>query len=66
LKENATLKRSCQRKKEILNKVLTDHYIIGVEEHIGVSLLRLAFKKNALCLVYIPTSDNNEPNSKNF
>ncbi len=37
-KENATLKKPCERKKEIFKKFLNEHHIVAIVEHIGVFL----------------------------
>jgi hypothetical protein len=47
-KENATLKRSCKRKKTIFKKILYEHHIVAIKEHIRVFLLGLAGKKKCI------------------
>jgi hypothetical protein len=49
-KENATLKRFCE-KRAILKKFINENHLDVIEEHIRVFLLSLACKKNALCAV---------------
>jgi hypothetical protein len=49
-KENATLKRSWERKREIFKKMLYEHHIIVIKEHIRDFLLGLACKKK--CIVH--------------
>jgi hypothetical protein len=49
-KENATLKRSCERKRTIFKKKILYEHHIGDKEH-RVFLMGLACKKNALCAV---------------
>jgi hypothetical protein len=50
-KENATLKRSCDRKRTIFKKILYERQIVAIKEHVGVFLLGLAYKKK--CIVRI-------------
>jgi hypothetical protein len=44
-KENATLKRSWERKKTIFKKILYEHHTVAFREYIRVYLLGLACKK---------------------
>jgi hypothetical protein len=44
-KENATFKRSCERKKAIFKKILHEHHKVVIKEHIRVFLFGLACKK---------------------
>jgi hypothetical protein len=50
-KENATLKRSCERKNIIFEKILYENHIVAIKEHIRDFLLGLACKKK--CIVCI-------------
>jgi hypothetical protein len=47
-KENATLKRSCGRKKTSFKKILDEHHIVAIKEHIRVLLLGLTCKKKCI------------------
>jgi hypothetical protein len=47
-KENATLKRSCERNRTILKKILYEHHIVAIKEHVRVFLLGLARKKKCI------------------
>jgi hypothetical protein len=44
-KENATLKRSCERKRTSCKKILDENHIVAIKEHIRVLLLGLTCKK---------------------
>jgi hypothetical protein len=62
-KENTTLKRSSERKRAIFQKILNEHYIDAIEEHIRVLLSGVASKKKCIvrsrrCLAYSPTAPN--------
>jgi hypothetical protein len=48
MKENAIMKRSCERKRTIIKIILIDHHIVAIEEHVRVFLLGLACKKNCI------------------
>jgi hypothetical protein len=47
-KENATLKRPYERKRTIFKKILFEHHIVAIKEHIRVLLLGLAYQKNCI------------------
>jgi hypothetical protein len=48
-KENATLKRLCERKRAIFKNILNEHHTVAIEEHLRVFLLGLACKKKMHC-----------------
>ncbi len=48
LNENASLKRSCERKRTNFKKLLYEHHIVAIKEHIRVFLLGLACKKKCI------------------
>jgi hypothetical protein len=67
--ENATLKISFERKRAIFKKILNEHHIVAIEEHIRVFLLGIACKKKCIvrcrrrhiaCLAHSPTSENEQ------
>jgi hypothetical protein len=47
-KENATFKRSWERKRAIFKKMLYEHYIVVIKGHITDFLLGLACKKKCI------------------
>jgi hypothetical protein len=47
-KENATLKRSCERKRTIIKKILNENHKVAIIEHIRDFLLGLACKKKCI------------------
>jgi hypothetical protein len=47
-KENATLKRSFDRKMAIFKKNFNEHHILAIKEHFRGFLLRLACKKKCI------------------
>jgi hypothetical protein len=47
-KENATVKRSWERKRTIFKKILYEYHIVAIREHIRVCLLGLACKKKCI------------------
>jgi hypothetical protein len=50
LKENATLKRFCERKRTMFKEIFTEHHIVVTKEHIKVFLLGLVCKQKCIVL----------------
>jgi hypothetical protein len=53
MKENASMKRSCERKRTIIKIILIENHIVAIEEHIRVSYVaefQLPSKSNLLQL----------------
>ncbi len=47
-KENATLKRLCERKRAVFKKIHYEHHIVAIKGHLGVFLLGLACKTKCI------------------